>query len=95
MTNAFIRVKQTQTNFLYITGVSPPNLRDESLFDAGAKYHVAANVGYVRYFTAHIYEFQFYRALCLESGEYVPNDPAKPLHRCNFFGKLLSSFYAD
>merc|ERR1711881_197208 len=46
----------------------------------------AGDVGYVRYFTAFIYEFQFYRALCLESGRYVPGDPKKPLHRCNFYG---------
>merc|ERR1712055_298729 len=49
-------------------------------------FHVAGDVGYVRYFTAFIYEFQFYRALCLESGQYVPGDPEKPLHRCNFYG---------
>ena len=47
---------------------------------------MAANVGYVRYFTAHIYEYQFYKALCLVSKQYDPEDPEKPLHRCNFFG---------
>jgi len=79
-----------------IQGVAPPNLRTEEDFDAGCKYHVAANVGYVRYFTAHIYEFQFYKTLCEVSGQYVPGDPNKPLHRCNFYGskkagqKLLS-----
>ena len=32
-----------------IQGVKPPNVRnDDEHFDAGAKYHVAANVGYVR-----------------------------------------------
>ena len=67
-------------------GVAPPNQRSEEDFDPGAKYHVAGNVRYVRYFTAHIYEFQFYRELCLVSGEYVPGDPSKPLHRCNFYG---------
>lgn len=66
--------------------MAPPNKRDETMFDAGAKYHVAANVGYVRYFTAHIYQFQFYKALCLASKQYVPGDPNKPLHRCNFYG---------
>ena len=69
-----------------IQGVVPPNLRSEADFDAGSKYHVAANVGYVRYFTAFIYEFQFYRTLCLISKQYDPSDPYKPLHRCNFYG---------
>jgi len=79
-----------------IQGVAPPNMRTEEDFDAGSKYHVAADAGYVRYFTAHIYEFQFYKALCEVSGQYVPGDPNKPLHRCNFYGseeagkKLLS-----
>ena len=68
-------------------GIAPPNQRNEENFDAGAKYHIAANVGYVRYFTAHIYEFQFYKALCKISGHYDPEDPNKPLHRCNFYGK--------
>ena len=35
---------------------------------SGAKYHVPANVPYTRYFLAHILQFQFYRALCAESG---------------------------
>ena len=69
-----------------IQGIQPPNMRSEDYFDAGAKYHVAANVGYVRYFTAFVYEFQFYRTLCLISNQYDPNDPEKPLHRCNFYG---------
>ena len=52
-----------------IQGLAPPSTRTYKQFDAGAKYHVAGDVGYVRYFTAFIYEFQFYRQLCLESGE--------------------------
>ena len=51
---------------------------------------MAGDVGYVRYFTAFIYEFQFYRAMCLESGRYVPGDPKKPLHRCNFWGSMAA-----
>jgi len=69
-----------------IQGLTPPAKRSYQDFDAGAKYHVANDVGYVRYFTAFIYEFQFYRALCLKSGRYDPNDPRKPLHMCNFYG---------
>ncbi|HYU46558.1 MAG TPA: M2 family metallopeptidase [Terriglobales bacterium] len=61
-------------------GVAPPMERSEADFDPGAKYHVAANVPYTRYFLAHILEFQFYRALCRESGY------KGPLHRCTFYG---------
>ena len=61
-------------------GVAPPGARSEADFDPGAKYHVAANVPYTRYFLAHILEFQFYRALCRESGY------KGPLNRCTFYG---------
>jgi peptidyl-dipeptidase A len=61
-------------------GVVPPVQRSEADFDPGAKYHVASNTPYTRYFLAHILEFQFYRALCRESGY------KGPLNRCTFFG---------
>jgi peptidyl-dipeptidase A len=61
-------------------GVAPPLARSEADFDPAAKYHVAANVPYTRYFLAHILEFQFYRALCRDSGY------KGPLHRCTFYG---------
>jgi len=61
-------------------GVAPPVARSEADFDPGAKYHVAANVPYTRYFLAHILEFQFYRALCRESGY------KGQLNRCTFYG---------
>jgi peptidyl-dipeptidase A len=61
-------------------GVVPPVARSEADFDPGAKYHVAGNVPYTRYFLAYIYEFQFYRAMCRESGF------TGPLNRCTFFG---------
>ncbi|MBV9574411.1 MAG: M2 family metallopeptidase [Acidobacteriales bacterium] len=60
-------------------GVMPPVERSEADFDPGAKYHVAANVPYTRYFLADILEFQFYRALCKEAGY------TGPLNRCTFF----------
>lgn len=61
-------------------GVAPPAARSEKDFDPGAKYHVAANVPYTRYFLAHILQFQFYRAMCKEAGY------NGPLHRCSFYG---------
>jgi peptidyl-dipeptidase A len=61
-------------------GVAPPVARSEADFDAGAKYHVPANVPYTRYFLAHILQFQFHRALCKAAGQ------AGPLHRCSIYG---------
>jgi peptidyl-dipeptidase A len=61
-------------------GVAPSVARSEADFDPGAKYHIASNTPYMRYFLAHILEFQFYRALCRESGF------KGPLNRCTFYG---------
>eukprot|EP00092_Neocalanus_flemingeri_P032409 GFUD01035244.1.p1 GENE.GFUD01035244.1~~GFUD01035244.1.p1 ORF type:complete len:665 (+),score=203.13 GFUD01035244.1:85-2079(+) len=71
-------------------GISPPVMRSEEDFDAGSKYHVAGDVSYIRYFVAHILEYQFYRQMCLDSANFVPNDPAKPLHKCDFSQGELS-----
>jgi peptidyl-dipeptidase A len=60
--------------------IAPPAERSESDFDAGAKYHVAANVPYARYFLAHILQFQFHRAMCREAGF------KGPLNRCSIYG---------
>ena len=61
-------------------GVAPPGGRSEVDFDPGAKYHVAANVPYMRYFLADILQFQFHRALAQAAG------CKGPLHRCSIFG---------
>jgi peptidyl-dipeptidase A len=60
-------------------GVAPPVERTEDDFDPGAKYHVAANVPYARYFLAAVLQFQFHRALCREAGY------TGPLHRCSIY----------
>ena len=60
-------------------GVAPPVARSEADFDPGAKYHVASNTPYMRYFLADILQFQFYRSLCKEAGY------KGPLNRCSFF----------
>lgn len=65
-------------------GINPPVMRSEEDFDAGAKYHVAADVPYTRYFVAHILEYAFYKEMCLQSGNYVAGDPTKPLFKCDF-----------
>jgi len=60
-------------------GVAPPGTRTEDDFDAAAKYHVAANVPYTRYFLAHIQQFQFHRSLCQAAGQ------TGPLNRCSIY----------
>ncbi len=61
-------------------GVVPPGTRSETDFDPGAKYHVASNTPYSRYFLAAILQFQFHRALCKEAGY------TGPLHECSVYG---------
>ena len=61
-------------------GVAPPSPRGEVAFDAAAKYHVAANVPYMRYFLADILQFQFHRSLSKMAG------CTGPLNRCSIYG---------
>jgi peptidyl-dipeptidase A len=61
-------------------GIRPPASRGEEEFDPGAKYHVPANVPYMRYFLAHILQFQFHRALARIVGAHGP------LHRASIYG---------
>ena len=61
-------------------GVAPPLPRAATDFDPGAKYHVAANVPYMRYFLAAVLQFQFHRALCRKAGF------TGPLNECSIFG---------
>jgi peptidyl-dipeptidase A len=61
-------------------GIAPPALRSEQDFDPGAKYHVASNTPYARYFLAAILQFQFHRALCREAGF------TGPLYQCSIYG---------
>jgi peptidyl-dipeptidase A len=60
-------------------GMVPPGPRPADAFDPGAKFHVANNTPYMRYFLAGIYEFQFYRAACRQAGW------KGPLNRCSVF----------
>ncbi|CAL4066932.1 unnamed protein product, partial [Meganyctiphanes norvegica] len=38
-----------------------------------------------RYFVARILQFQFHKSLCILANEYDPQDPAKPLHKCDIY----------
>jgi len=61
-------------------GVSAPLPRSEADFDPGAKYHVAGNTPYTRYFLSFIIQFQFQKALCDAAGF------KGPLHECSVYG---------
>ncbi len=62
-------------------GIRPPAERPADAFDPGAKYHIPGNTPYMRYFLAHIYQFQFHRAACEQAGW------KGPLHRCSIYGE--------
>ncbi len=62
-------------------GIRPPAERPADAFDPGAKYHIPGNTPYMRYFLAHIYQFQFHRAACRQAGW------TGPLHRCSIYGE--------
>uniref|UniRef100_A0A3Q2EBE3 Angiotensin-converting enzyme n=1 Tax=Cyprinodon variegatus TaxID=28743 RepID=A0A3Q2EBE3_CYPVA len=69
-------------------GLVPPVTRTEEDFDPGAKFHIPANVPYVRYFVSFIIQFQFHQALCTAANH------VGPLHTCDIYqskeaGKLL------
>ena len=65
---------------LQYQGVAPPVERPADAFDPGAKYHIPGNTPYMRYFLAHILQFQFYQAMCDASG--FEGD----LNECSFAG---------
>jgi peptidyl-dipeptidase A len=79
-------------------GVAPPIPRSEADFDPGAKYHVAADVPYTRYFLSFIMQFQFHRALAAAAG--CPAQGSNtPLHRCSIYdnkeaGRRLNTMLA-
>ena len=61
-------------------GIKRPAPMESNGFDAGAKFHVASDTPYARYFLADMLQFQFHRALCREAGY------TGPLHRCSIYG---------
>uniref|UniRef100_A0A8C5IRE9 Angiotensin-converting enzyme n=1 Tax=Junco hyemalis TaxID=40217 RepID=A0A8C5IRE9_JUNHY len=69
-------------------GLCPPAPRSEDDFDPGAKFHIPANVPYIRYFVSFVIQFQFHQALCDAAGH------NGPLHTCDIYqskeaGKIL------
>ncbi|CAB3376654.1 Hypothetical predicted protein, partial [Cloeon dipterum] len=74
-------------------GIEPPVDRSEEDFDVASKYHVVANVPFIRYFVSFVIQFQFHKALCQAAGQLKNN---APLHECDIYksaeaGNLLRS----
>jgi peptidyl-dipeptidase A len=65
---------------LQYQGIRPPADRPADAFDPGAKFHIANNVSYLRYFLSYVMQFQFYQAACKQAGW------EGPLHRCTIYG---------
>ncbi|MBS0580330.1 MAG: M2 family metallopeptidase [Proteobacteria bacterium] len=61
-------------------GIVPPVPRTEADFDPGAKFHIADNTPYIRYFLAFIVQFQFHKAMCAAAGF------EGPLYACSVYG---------
>src|SRR5664279_4275318 len=79
-------------------GIAPGTPRSEADFDPGAKYHVAADVPYTRYFLSFIMQFQFHRALAQAAGCPAAGS-GTPLHRCSIYdnkeaGRRLNTMLA-
>ncbi|XP_062072101.1 angiotensin-converting enzyme [Lepus europaeus] len=60
-------------------GICPPIMRNETHFDAGAKFHIPSVTPYIRYFVSFVLQFQFHQALCTEAGH------QGPLHQCDIY----------
>ncbi|XP_075550287.1 angiotensin-converting enzyme-like [Dermacentor variabilis] len=76
------------TLLLNYQGICPGVARALDDFDPPSKYHISANVPYIRYFASIVLQFQFYKALCEEANH------TGPLHKCDFYrskeaGKLF------
>ncbi|XP_071562887.1 angiotensin-converting enzyme-like [Temnothorax nylanderi] len=68
-------------------GIEPPVDRTEEDFDPGSKYHIIADVEYIRYYVSFVIQFQFHKALCTKAKEYDPNNPdTKLLSQCDIYG---------
>ncbi|XP_063591314.1 angiotensin-converting enzyme-like [Penaeus indicus] len=49
---------------LQYQGLAPPAARSELHFDPAAKFHLADNIPFIRYFVAVVAQFQLHRGLC-------------------------------
>ncbi|XP_011663849.2 angiotensin-converting enzyme [Strongylocentrotus purpuratus] len=71
-------------------GIIPPTTRTEEDFDPAAKYHIPADVPYIRYFISFVLQFQFHETLCEAAGQ------TQELYKCDIYnstdaGTLLAN----
>ncbi|XP_038217848.1 angiotensin-converting enzyme-related protein-like [Zerene cesonia] len=78
-----------------LQGIAPVGYRGEGYFDVGAKYHVADNVSYIRYFLSSFVQYQLFERLCKAAvfgrknvAESMPSSIA--LHRCDIYGSKVA-----
>ncbi|CAH2056357.1 unnamed protein product, partial [Iphiclides podalirius] len=76
---------------LQLQGISPPEVREEEFFDAGAIYHVADNTPYIRYFLSSFLQHQLFEHFCKVSifGNKRAREPLPEtmvLNRCDIYG---------
>ncbi|XP_049845711.1 angiotensin-converting enzyme-like [Schistocerca gregaria] len=73
-------------------GITPPVPRSEADFDPGAKYHIANNVPYIRYFLSGILQVQLFKGMCQHAiyGAVTDKPLPFPLHQCDIYGSKRS-----
>ncbi|XP_011297530.1 angiotensin-converting enzyme-like [Fopius arisanus] len=72
-----------------IMGISPVHPRPDNIFfDPPAKFHVIANVPYMRYFFASFLQFQIFDSMCQSAvtGNINNINFSMPLHKCDIYG---------
>ncbi|XP_060649906.1 angiotensin-converting enzyme [Drosophila nasuta] len=72
------------------SGIEPPVVRSEKDFDPPAKYHISADVEYLRYLVSFIIQFQFYKSACIKAGQYDATNPDLPLDNCDIYGSAAA-----
>lgn len=79
---------------LQYQGIVPPIPRIERDFDPASKYHIPADIPYVKYFVGIIMQFQLFESLCDISGH------QGDLHSCDIYrsreaGRLLTDILSQ
>ncbi|XP_075217767.1 angiotensin-converting enzyme-like [Lycorma delicatula] len=62
-------------------GIRPPTFRSEQHFDPAAKFHIADNTPYIRYFLSGFLQMQIFESMCNASGQ----TELRSLHRCDIY----------
>ncbi|XP_015110790.1 angiotensin-converting enzyme [Diachasma alloeum] len=77
-----------------IMGIAPVNPRPDHLFfDPPAKFHIIANIPYLRYFFASFLQFQIFDSMCQSAvtGKINNVNFTFPLHKCDIYGSKDST----